>query len=310
MTPTRTPAIPPAAAWCCMVEAYAGGRIEDMRQAGDDITPSPHMILLGRIGIVALVSLIAAAGFALLLRANQAVEPRALRWATAAGLGLLIGFATRHGLRGHSRLLRGLVSLAALAMALEFLGVISAGDAGVRLAFPSRRIAPDWDGLIQLVLGGISGLLVLSASSWRATAAADPSSSRGEARTGQASRAPEGRRATVRSTGRPGTAIGARASTSSIGRSRTQTSSLSRRVRSWLRLPSVGRPKVLGGRGLRRWRHRVRIVGAQEDRCPYCLDVVERNDARGVVVCPVCHTRHHADCWAVTGMCQVPHYHR
>jgi transposase len=54
----------------------------------------------------------------------------------------------------------------------------------------------------------------------------------------------------------------------------------------------------------------VRIVGAEEDRCPYCLTVVERNDARGVIVCPVCHTRHHADCWAVTGMCQVPHYHR
>jgi hypothetical protein len=21
----------------------------------------------------------------------------------------------------------------------------------------------------------------------------------------------------------------------------------------------------------------------------------------------VCHTRHHADCWSVTGVCQVPH---
>lgn len=281
-----------------------------MRQAGDDITPSPHMILLGRIGVVALVSLIAAAGFALLLRANQTVEPRALRWAMAAGLGLLIGFATRQGLRGHSRLLRGLVSVAALAMGLEFLGVISAGDAGVRLAFPSRPLAPDWEGLIQLVLGGISGLLVLGASGWRAAVAAAPSPSRAEAGAGQASSPPERRRAAVRSTGRRGTSIGARASTPSIGRSRTQTSSLGRRVRSWLRLPSVGRPKLLGGRGLRRWRHRVRIVGAEEDRCPYCLDVVERNDARGVVVCPVCRTRHHADCWAVTGMCQVPHYHR
>ncbi len=293
-----------------MVEASAGGRIEDMRQAGDDIAPSPQMILLGRIGVVALVSLIAAAGFALLLRANQSVEPRALRWAMAAGLGLLIGFATRHGLRGHSRLLRGLVSVAALAMALEFLGVITSGDAGVRLAVPSRCLAPDWDGLTQLVLGGVSGLLVLGASGWRAAATAVPSPSRSEAGAGQSSPAPERRRSAVRSTGRRGTTIGGLASTPSIGRSHGQTSGLGRRVRSWLRLPSVGRPKVLGGRGLRRWRHRVRILGAEEDRCPYCLDVVERNDARGVVVCPVCHTRHHADCWAVTGMCQVPHYHR
>jgi hypothetical protein len=26
-----------------------------------------------------------------------------------------------------------------------------------------------------------------------------------------------------------------------------------------------------------------------------------------VKVCPVCKTRHHADCWSVTGTCQVPH---
>ena len=51
----------------------------------------------------------------------------------------------------------------------------------------------------------------------------------------------------------------------------------------------------------------VRLVGETEHRCPYCLEVVVRNDPRGVTVCPICHTRHHADCWAVTGMCQVPH---
>jgi hypothetical protein len=28
-----------------------------------------------------------------------------------------------------------------------------------------------------------------------------------------------------------------------------------------------------------------------------------------VKVCPICHTHHHADCWEVTGTCQVPHMH-
>jgi hypothetical protein len=28
-----------------------------------------------------------------------------------------------------------------------------------------------------------------------------------------------------------------------------------------------------------------------------------------VVTCPICKTRHHKDCWDITGMCQVPHYH-
>jgi len=45
----------------------------------------------------------------------------------------------------------------------------------------------------------------------------------------------------------------------------------------------------------------------EEHRCPYCLDEVKRNDPRGVKKCEVCNTLHHADCWAITGMCQVPH---
>ena len=45
----------------------------------------------------------------------------------------------------------------------------------------------------------------------------------------------------------------------------------------------------------------------EEHRCPFCLEEVKRNDPRGVKKCDVCNTLHHADCWAVTGMCQVPH---
>lgn len=52
----------------------------------------------------------------------------------------------------------------------------------------------------------------------------------------------------------------------------------------------------------------VRLVGEEEHRCPYCLELVAPHDRRGVVECPICHTRHHADCWAVTGVCQVPHF--
>ena len=45
----------------------------------------------------------------------------------------------------------------------------------------------------------------------------------------------------------------------------------------------------------------------EEHRCPYCLDTVTRADPRGVKECEVCRSLHHADCWAITGMCQVPH---
>ena len=53
----------------------------------------------------------------------------------------------------------------------------------------------------------------------------------------------------------------------------------------------------------------VRITGAVEHRCPFCLEPVDKKDKRGVKVCPICHTHHHADCWEVTGTCQVPHMH-
>jgi hypothetical protein len=52
---------------------------------------------------------------------------------------------------------------------------------------------------------------------------------------------------------------------------------------------------------------KIQFALVEEHRCPYCLDAVSRNDARGVKECEVCHTLHHADCWAITGVCQVPH---
>jgi hypothetical protein len=51
----------------------------------------------------------------------------------------------------------------------------------------------------------------------------------------------------------------------------------------------------------------VKFIGVEEHRCPYCLEIVVDNDPRGVEICPICHTYHHADCWDVTGVCQVPH---
>ncbi|RPJ20663.1 MAG: hypothetical protein EHM33_27995 [Chloroflexi bacterium] len=52
---------------------------------------------------------------------------------------------------------------------------------------------------------------------------------------------------------------------------------------------------------------KIQFALVEDHRCPYCLDPVSRNDPRGVKECEVCHTLHHADCWAITGVCQVPH---
>ena len=54
-------------------------------------------------------------------------------------------------------------------------------------------------------------------------------------------------------------------------------------------------------------RPHVQLAVVEEHRCPYCLEPVSRSDPGGVKECEVCHSLHHADCWAITGMCQVPH---
>ena len=51
----------------------------------------------------------------------------------------------------------------------------------------------------------------------------------------------------------------------------------------------------------------VQLAVVEDHRCPYCLEPVSRNDPGGVKECEVCHSLHHADCWAITGVCQVPH---
>lgn len=65
--------------------------------------------------------------------------------------------------------------------------------------------------------------------------------------------------------------------------------------------PSRPRRKKLG-RG-----RRVHLGRQVSSVCPYCLEEVLPNDPRGRVVCRICHTPHHGDCWAITGKCEVPH---
>jgi hypothetical protein len=66
--------------------------------------------------------------------------------------------------------------------------------------------------------------------------------------------------------------------------------------------PTLPRRKRLSNR-----KPMLQISTFEEHRCPFCLEEVKRNDPRGTKECEVCHSLHHADCWAITGMCQVPH---
>lgn len=71
--------------------------------------------------------------------------------------------------------------------------------------------------------------------------------------------------------------------------------------------PSPAKP-VRKSRPKRRGLGRRVHLGRQETSvCPYCLEQVLPRDPRGRVVCRICHTAHHGDCWAITGKCEVPH---
>ena len=82
---------------------------------------------------------------------------------------------------------------------------------------------------------------------------------------------------------------------------------ITRRGRARVRktTPVLEKPKA---RKARRRQLKIRLAAHVEHRCPYCLEIVKPDDPRGAKECPICHAMHHADCWAVTGMCQVPHH--
>lgn len=101
-----------------------------------------------------------------------------------------------------------------------------------------------------------------------------------------------------------------RPQTSSRRGSRQNSAQLHIRVPERLGVPPVSLPVRMPKKHSSRRHHKtVRFVGKEEMRCPYCLQVIDPRDPKGIVVCPICHSPHHKECWDITGSCQVPHNH-
>ncbi len=243
--------------------------------------------------------ILAAAAFALLHRVNQANQtmlPMALTLATAAGMGVVSGISTRWALRHRAGLVRASVAVAEAVIGLEILGLITFGRAGLNL-LSGPRTEIDWTGLGQIVVGASTALLALRA--WHTRALQVPNSIMHEEHHSDpvVIPVPEPR---ISVTPQP------RVSRPTRSRSGLHLPVL---PRTGLHVP--GFPRLTSWPARLSWRRRsqVRMNGHEEHRCPYCLDPIERKDRRGIKICPICHTWHHADCWALTGMCQVPHHH-
>lgn len=282
--------------------------------------------LPGRILTATLAALVASGFTYLIYYANRGIVPAVLQWVLIAGIGLAAGFSTRYLLAGRTYTLQLLTVFLSLLIGLIFLGLISRGQLGTRLPNQNPN-ALNLSWLSQFLLASVTGWLSLSA--WRISPrpvlppAPPPASS-------------PRRSSSPASGARAGTAAPPRAKPPAILQPNAwqgKVASLQNRLRDWWQhgLPEPAahprdhsrRPSVkLQARHTRRVSPAprraasrgaaaapVRLLGKEEHRCPYCLEIVTETDPRGVKVCPICHTYHHADCWDVTGTCQVPHYH-
>lgn len=263
-------------------------------------TPDSRTPLYTGVAVTGSAAIATGLGFAILYILNRTIEPSVLVIASAAGLGVAVGLISRFSLPHRGSLIRWLVALFGLSVGMIFLGWLSRGLLGMDL-IDRRAPAPDWEGLMRFALGAAAAWL--SVRAWARRPTSRPSPARGSLRR------------VLRSRVRPGgdvmapSALAHAQATGVTTRRRSATPSTAQRGRARVRKAPVKaeKKKRIGRRG-RRQRARIRLATQVEHRCPFCLEIVASRDTRGVVECSTCHTLHHADCWSVTGTCQVPHH--
>jgi len=245
-------------------------------------------------GIVFPALVAVAAGFAAVFSLDRSTMPVAVVLATPVGLGLAAGAVARWSMPGRSTAVRWLVAMAAITVGLLTVGLLTGGAAGV---LPGASVgAAQWVEIGEMAAGGIMAGLALTA--WRRPPAAfEPQDAPVLPIAPPPAPAPEAVRVTSPT---PSVSAGP------AHPLRRAWDGMRRRLRPEPRprLVTAAAPRPARRRG---GRSDIRLTGAEEHRCPYCLSPVTTADPRGVVICPVCRTPHHADCWAITGACQVPH---
>jgi hypothetical protein len=205
-------------------------------------------------------------------------------------------------LRDHLRILRWLCALVSSIVSLGCLSFITASQVGIPFSLV-RQPTVNWDGLVQVFTAGLVCWLALYA--WRSprqngVAQSIVESVNPEPQTPSPGELPAGPIAALA----PSEELPAREPR------RILPAWIHWPWGSTLLRPTLQHPLAVPDKVAElpvRVRRPIRLIGAEEHRCPYCLDIVQPNDPAGVEICPICHAHHHKACWQVTGNCQVPH---
>jgi hypothetical protein len=276
------------------------------------IKPYNSLSLVVRFLIVLAVSVFAALAFSS-LTGREGQWPGLsipIKLASAAGIGLTAGYFTRVLLAARRPFLRLVISLGGALAGLLVLGLMTNWRNGIGPLYYFRSTI-DWRGL-GLFLGA-AGCCVIASLAYRKPLRPSRRSTAAE-ETVDALPARSSSRDTTQPV-RSMTHKVSRVSKKTFGKTGKRSPVRSKKTTSKTsaktgKKPLISKQKKPAGTTVIRKRSSKKIVIApvEEHRCPYCLEPVKRNDPRGVVECDICHTLHHADCWAITGTCQVPHY--
>lgn len=244
------------------------------------------------------------AGWAVLqyMQQNQFANPIVIRVLIILAIGLTSGFVTRLFFRKWPVLLRAALLLLSMGLALFILDLVFPEN--YDLVFITRKpwSQPVWIDLVQVGFGFLMSLLALFIGSRKKTIRSEISRSHPTAATKIKPKSNKKKKLLLVKS----------------KKIRSQRKILKKNSKAVVQKKPTRTVRSLGGPRLsnlvaakpRRVRSKdVKLLGETEHRCPYCLELVKKNDARGVVICPECKTWHHKDCWDITGSCQVAHRH-
>lgn len=280
--------------------------------------------VLARISVAALQTVLGSLVLLLTFLVRQYIDILILKYTLVLAVGLLAGFSARRFLTAQTQILKLLTAWISSALSLAILYILSGGFLGINLFFGLNK-TPDWQGLIQLALAAVGALLVITAFRTSPTVEYTPTPapvSRPKKSTLKPKRALiqwplKLNFSTVKKTNQKSTRSAANKKAApplAIQKTPKKGSSLQKVTGAAAPIPKIKKPTRAKKKTVKKKKRvnkkaakEIKFRGDIEHRCPYCLEIVQPHDPRGVKICPICKTHHHKDCWGITGACQIPH---